>query len=62
LESADINLNNWLGGDLFKVPYKLHINGLGINTNTLLDSEAMGYEFIDYKFAKRAKTFLGDHL
>jgi hypothetical protein len=59
IEVAEVNLSQLLGGMAFILSCIVSNNGLGIKTSSLIDTEANEHTFIDTKFAKIVKRFLG---
>ena len=53
-----IDLSRLMGSKHFTVPCILSYNGYGINTNTLVDTGANGFSFIDTSFAIDVMKFL----
>ena len=56
---AEVDLSQLLGGDTFTLSYIISNNGLGIKTSSLIDTRANRNTFIDSKFVKTIKRFLG---
>jgi aspartyl protease len=54
---ADLDLSKLFGGQSFTVPSQIAFNGYNIPANTLADSGAKGYLFMDTQFAIDAARF-----
>ena len=54
-----INLSRLLGGASFTIPSGIAYNGFFIDLNTLADTRADGYIFIDYDFAVSFCKYFG---
>jgi hypothetical protein len=55
---CNFDLSQLVGGSSLTMPCTISKNRLKIKTHTLINTEANGYIFIDYKLAEKASQFL----